>query len=190
MEKRLLIGITGASGSIYAYCLLRELKKLKIPVEVIITKAGEKVWSYELEKPVEEILNFAERLFREDEIFAPPASGSSNYSGMIIIPCTMGTLSAIACGSARNLLQRSADVMLKERKPLILVIRETPLNFVHIKNMEICTQAGAVIFPAMPGFYHKPKTLEELVLQFIKRILQFIGLDPDELKTWDKLAPG
>ncbi|PMP69125.1 MAG: aromatic acid decarboxylase [Thermodesulfobacterium geofontis] len=188
MEKKFLVGITGASGAIYAYYFLKELKKLKIPTEVIITRAGEMVWNYELEKSVEEILNFAERLYKEDEIYSPPASGSSNYSGMIIIPCTMGTLSAIACGSARNLLQRAADVMLKERKPLILIIRETPFNLIHIKNMEICSKAGAVIFPAMPGFYHKPKSLEELVIQFVKRILQFLGFNQEGLKTWEEIV--
>lgn len=187
MEKKFLVGITGASGSIYAYYFLRELKNLGVTTEVIITKAGETVWKHELEIPVEEILNFAEKLYREDEIFSPPASGSSNYSGMVIIPCTMGTLSAIACGSARNLLQRAADVMLKEKKPLILVVRETPLNFVHVKNMEICIQAGAVIFPAMPSFYHKPKNLEQLIEQFVKRILQFLGFNPKDLKTWQKI---
>lgn len=186
-EKKFLVGITGASGAIYAYYFLKELKILKISTEVIITKAGELVWNYELEKPIDEILNFTEKLYKEDDISASPASGSNEYSGMVIIPCTMGTLSAIACGSSRNLLQRSADVILKERKPLILVIRETPLSLIHIRNMELCTQAGAVIFPAMPGFYHKPKNLEELVSQFVKRILQFLGFNPKNLKTWQKL---
>lgn len=186
MEKKFLVGITGASGAIYAYYFLKELKNLGVSAEVIITKAGEIVWNYELEIPVEEILNFAEKLYKENEIFSPPASGSSNYSGMVIIPCTMGTLSAIACGSARNLLQRSADVILKERKPLILVIRETPLHLIHIKNMEACVQAGAVIFPAMPGFYHKPKNLEQLIEQFVKRILQFLGFKPKDLKIWQE----
>lgn len=187
MEKRFLVGITGASGAIYAYYFLKELKKLKISTEVIITKTGEMVWNYELEKPVEEILKFAERLYREEEISAPPASGSNNYFGMVVVPCTMGTLSAIAYGSSRNLLQRAADVMLKERKPLVLVIRETPFNLIHIRNMEICSKAGAVIFPAMPGFYHKPKNLEELIVQFVKRILQFLGFNPDGLKKWQKI---
>lgn len=187
MEKRFLVGITGASGMVYAYALLKEFKKLECPIEVIITKAGEMVWNYELKKPVEEILKFAKKVYKEDEISAPPASGSNEYSGMIIIPCTMGTLSAIACGSSRNLLQRSADVMLKERKPLILVIRETPFNLIHIKNMKICTEAGAVIFPAMPSFYHHPQNLEELVSQFVKRILQFLGLRPLDLKVWQEI---
>jgi 4-hydroxy-3-polyprenylbenzoate decarboxylase len=188
MEKKFLVGITGASGVIYAYYFLKELKNLGISTEVIITKAGEIVWNHELEKPVEEILNFAEKLYKEDEISSPPASGSSNYSGMVIIPCTMGTLSAIASGSARNLLQRAADVMLKEKKPLILVIRETPFNLIHIKNMEICSKAGAVIFPAMPGFYHKPKNLEELIIQFVKRIFQFLGFSPKDLKIWQEIV--
>lgn len=187
MEKKFLIGITGASGVVYAYYLLKELKKLKYPTEVIITRAGEMVWNYELEKPVKKILKFAEKLYREDEISAPPASGSNEYFGMVIIPCTMGTLSAIACGSARNLLQRSADVMLKERKPLILVIRETPLNLIHIRNMKTCSEAGAIIFPAMPSFYHKPKNIEELISQFVRRILQFLGLSPEGLKTWQEV---
>ncbi|WP_038057185.1 UbiX family flavin prenyltransferase [Thermodesulfobacterium hydrogeniphilum] len=187
MEEKILVGITGASGAIYAYYFLKELKNLNFSVEVIITKAGKKVWEYELEKPVEEIFKFADRIYQEDEISAPPASGSNSYFGMVIIPCTMGTLSAISQGSARNLLQRAGDVMLKERKPLILVIRETPLNFIHIKNMEICTQAGAVIFPAMPSFYHKPKNLEELISQFVKRIFQFLGFKPKNLKAWQNL---
>ena len=103
MKKKFLVGITGASGAIYAYYFLKELKILKISTEVIITKAGELVWNYELEKPIDEILKFAEKLYKEDEISAPPASGSNEYSGMVIIPCTMRTLSAIAHGSARNL---------------------------------------------------------------------------------------
>ncbi len=187
MERKILVGITGASGVIYAYTFLRELKKLQIPVEVIITKAGETVWNYELDKSVDEILNFTENLYREDDILAPPASGSSFYSEMVIIPCSMGTLSAIASGSAKNLLQRAADVMLKERKLLVLVIRETPLNLIHIKNMRICTQAGAVIFPAMPGFYHKPKTLEELINQFVKRLMNFLKLNPQGFHSWEKI---
>ncbi len=184
MEKRLLVGITGASGAIYAYEFLKEAKKLGLRLEVIITDAGKKVWEYELEKSIDEILKFTDKIYQESEISASPASGSAPYLGMVIIPCSMGTLSAIAHGSARNLLQRAGDVMLKEKKTLILVVRETPLNFIHIKNMEVCTQAGAVIFPAMPAFYHKPKSLEELISQFVKRILQFMNFRVDELRSW------
>ncbi len=187
MERKILVGITGASGALYGYTFLKELKKLQIPAEVIITKAGETVWKYELDKSLDEILNFAEKLYKEDEILAPPASGSSFYSEMVIIPCSMGTLSAIAYGTAKNLLQRAADVMLKEKKLLVLVIRETPLSLVHIKNMEICSQAGAIIFPAMPGFYHKPKTLDELITQFVKRLMNFLKLTPEGFHSWQNI---
>lgn len=187
MEKRYLVGITGASGIIYAYKFLEELKKLNIKTEIIITEAGKKVWEQELGMKWEKIYELGFKVYQENEISAPPASGSSFYDGMIIIPCSMGTLSAIAQGTARNLLQRAADVMLKERKRLVLVIRETPLNLIHIKNMEICTLAGATIFPAMPSFYHKPKNLEELVSYFIKKLLKFLELLKDDFISWEKL---
>ncbi len=183
MEEKLLIGITGASGSIYALYFIKTLKELNIPFEIIITKAGKKVFEYELDLPWESLFEYTEKIYNEEEISAPPASGSAPYWGMIIIPCSMGSLSGIATGQARNLLLRSADVMLKERKPLILIIRETPLNLVHIKNMLICTEAGAVIYPAMPGFYNKPTSLEELVQLFIERLLDFLKISKNS-KPW------
>jgi len=188
-KGRLLVGITGASGSIYALSFLKEAKKLGIKTDVIFTQAGKRVWEYELGISFKEVLNYAEKIYQEHEMFSPPASGSSGYSGMVVIPCSMGTLSAIACGSSRNLLQRSADVMLKEKKTLVLVIRETPLNLIHIKNMETCAQAGAVIFPAMPSFYHRPRTLEDLVSQFAKRILWFLGFLPEGFFSWGSSFP-
>lgn len=184
MEKRLLVGITGASGMLYTYYFIKELQGLKIPFEVIITEAGKLVWKHELEKDWQILKKLVSQVYEEQEISAPPASGSAPYYGMIIIPCSMGTLSAIACGSAKNLLQRAADVMLKERKPLVLVVRETPLSFIHLKNMLSCTEAGAVIFPAMPAFYQKPRSLEDLILQFVKRILQFLDLRNDNSIFW------
>lgn len=184
MEKKILVGITGASGALYAFYFLKELKKLEISCEVIITEAGKLVWKHELDMEWQILKNLAFKVYEEKEISAPPASGSGVYYGMVIIPCSMGTLSAIACGSARNLLQRAADVMLKERKPLVLVVRETPLNFIHLKNMLTCTQAGAIVFPAMPAFYQKPKTLEELISYFIKRIIQFLGLSKEPSLIW------
>jgi len=185
VEKKFLIGITGASGAIYSLQLLKELKKLKVKTELVITDAGKEVLKAELGKSVEDLKSFTERVYDEKEISAPPASGSVNYSGMIVIPCSMATLSAIAHGSSRNLLQRAADVMLKEKRPLILVVRETPLNLIHLKNMCSCAEAGATIFPAMPAFYFKPKSIEELVKQFVKRILNFLGLFPEGLESWN-----
>ncbi len=183
MEKTLLVGITGASGAIYAFFLLQKLKELQVPSEVIITSAGKMVWQHEIEKPWEIIKDYALKVYQEEEISAPPASGSSEYWGMVIIPCSMGTLAGLATGQARNLLLRAGDVMLKERKPLLLVVRETPLNYIHLQNMLTITTAGGIIFPAMPGFYTKPKSLEELVENFVHRILQFLNLSSNP-KAW------
>lgn len=187
MEKKYIVGITGASGAIYSYRLLEKLKNLNINTEIIITEAGKKVWEHELELSWKKLYDLGSRVYQESEISAPPASGSSFYEGMIVIPCSMGTLSAIAQGAAKNLLQRAADVILKERKPLVLVIRETPFNLIHIKNMELCTLAGAVIFPAMPSFYHKPKDLDQLIDYFIGRLIHLLGFKTDDFTSWEKI---
>lgn len=186
MEKKLIVGITGASGAIYALYFLRALKELNLPAEVIITEAGKLVIKHELERDWESLLEYAEHIYEEHEIGAQPASGSAPYLGMVVIPCSMGTLAGLATGQARNLLLRAGDVMLKERRPLVLVVRETPLNAIHLQNMLTITQAGGVIFPAMPGFYHKPKTLEELLEGFTLRLLQFLGLS-DRGRAWQGL---
>lgn len=188
MEKRYLVGITGASGALYAKFFLQELRELGVKTEVIITEAGKKVWEAELNSSWNGLKDLAFKVYQEREISAPPASGSSLYSGMVVIPCSMGTLGAIAHGVSRNLLQRAADVMLKERKPLVLVVRETPLNLIHIRNMEACLKAGAVIFPAMPSFYQRPKTLEDLVDFFVKRLLVFLGFNPQGFKSWEEIC--
>lgn len=184
MEEKLLVGITGASGSIYALYFLEVLRSLKVPLEIIITDAGKFVFQHELKRPWQSLKEFTKNVYEEHEISAPPASGSAFYKGMVIIPCSMGTLAGIATGQARNLLLRAADVMLKERKPLLLVVRETPLNLIHLQNMVECTKAGAVIFPAMPAFYHHPKTLEELISYFVRRIIQFLGLIREPFNPW------
>lgn len=176
MEKKLLVGITGASGAIYALYFLRKLRELSIPCELIITDAGKMVINYELERDWQSLGEYVERIYGEREIGAPPASGSAPYWGLVVIPCSMGTLAGIATGQGRNLLLRAGDVMLKERRPLVLVIRETPLNLIHLQNMLTVTQAGGIIFPAMPGFYHKPGSLEELIENFIDRLIQFLNL--------------
>jgi len=184
--SKYLIGITGASGVIYAWTLLKAFKNTGIETEVIVTDPAKKVWEQELGFEWTEVKRFVSKIYLEHEIDAPPASGTSNYSGMIVIPCSMATLSAIATGASRTLLQRSADVMLKEKKPLILVIRETPLSLIHIKNMEMCALAGATIFPAMPAFYLKPRSLQELVEGFVGRILNFLGVKHSLSKSWEQ----
>ncbi|MGC8872004.1 MAG: UbiX family flavin prenyltransferase [Caldimicrobium sp.] len=187
MAKKYLIGITGASGAIYALTFVKALKERGIPFEIIVTEAGKIVIEQELELSWKDLANYAERVYEEREIWAPPASGSASYEGLIIIPCSMGTLAGIASGQAKNLLLRAADVMLKERRSLVLVVRETPLNLIHLQNMLAVTQAGGVIFPAMPGFYHKPKSLEELVEGLVLRLLQFLNLS-ENFKAWKGLS--
>ena len=184
MEK-LLVGVTGASGAPYAVAFLEVLRELGVESEVVITRPGEEVLRHETGFSLEDLGRLTRRIYREDEISAPPASGSAPYRAMVIIPCSMGTLSAVAQGAARNLLQRAADVMLKERKPLVLVVRETPLNLIHLKNMLAAAEAGATIYPAMPAFYHRPKDLREVVEFFVKRLAEFLGFEIKDLKRWE-----
>lgn len=174
-KQKCIIAITGASGSIYAVNLLEKLRHHKSHFEeiaVIFSETGKKVILYEtgsipsLRKPF--------RLFSNDDLFASPASGSAGYDSMIVIPCSMGTLSRIAAGNAQTLIERTADVMLKERKQMILVTRETPLSLIHIRNMETVTLAGGIILPASPSFYRKPETINDLVDSVTERIMKFI----------------
>jgi len=185
-KKALLVGITGASGSIYALRFLQRLVEMDQPVEVIFSEVGKRVFEYETSVSVEEVSKLSRKTYEASDFFSPPASGSSPYLGMVIIPCSMGTLSAIANGSSLNLIHRAADVMLKERKPLILVVRETPLNLIHLENMLKVSRAGGIIYPAMPSFYAKPKTLDELIDQFVERLVQFLFLQKNPY-SWERL---
>jgi len=185
-KKALLVGITGASGSIYALRFLQRLVEMDQPVEVIFSEVGKRVFEYETGVSVEEVSKLSRKTYEPLDFFSPPASGSSPYLGMVIIPCSMGTLSAIASGSSLNLIHRAADVMLKERKPLILVVRETPLNLIHLENMLKVARAGGIIYPAMPSFYAKPKTLDALIEQFVERLVQFLFAQENPY-SWERL---
>jgi 4-hydroxy-3-polyprenylbenzoate decarboxylase len=174
-KKKIIIAITGASGSIYAVNLLEKLKAHKNNYEeiaVIFSETGKKVMQYEtasipaLRKPF--------RFFSNNDLFAAPASGSAGYDEMVVCPCSMGTLARIAAGNAQTLIERAADVMMKERKKLILVTRETPLSLIHIRNMETVTLAGGMIMPASPSFYRKPETINDLTDSLTERIMNFI----------------
>jgi flavin prenyltransferase len=181
--KKIIIAITGASGSIYALHLLKLLKEYKNQIEetaVIFSDDGKKVWDFELDVPVP---SGSYTKYRNDDFFAPVASGSSAFDAMIVCPCSMGTLGRIACGTADTLITRCADVMLKERRKLILVTREAPLNLIHIKNMETVTLAGGIIFPASPSFYHKPESIDELIQYSVQRILELAGIKT-KMKRW------
>ncbi|MDR0659642.1 MAG: UbiX family flavin prenyltransferase [Prevotellaceae bacterium] len=183
--KKIVIGITGASGSIYAKLLLEKLLDIGTPqdnIAVIFTDCGKLVFGYELGE--EAISDIAVKRFDNSSFFAPCASGSSDYECMIIIPCTMGMLGRIANGVANDLISRTADVMLKERRKLILVTRETPLSLIHLRNMTTVTEAGGIICPANPSYYSHPKSIEQLAETVVNRALQLAGFKVDSYR-WE-----
>lgn len=181
--KKIIFAITGASGSIYAVEFLKIMQKLDVEVHAIMSDAGKKVLELELGILPEELAGVAAWHDVKD-FTAPMASGSSRFDAMVVLPCTMGTLAAIASGLSNNLIHRAADVTLKERRPLVLAARETPLNRTHIKNMLKATDAGALIFPPMPSFYHHPENIEQMARFFAGRVADFLGFDVDNLKRW------
>lgn len=175
--KKIAIAITGASGSIYAHLLLKKMEQLQgqlQEVSVVMSSNAKYVWHTELGN--DNYKNFPFRFFEKSDFTAPFASGSAQYDALIVAPCSMGTLGRIATGISNDLITRAADVMLKERKKLILVLRETPYNLVHIRNMETVTLAGGILCPATPSFYSKPKTIEEAALTVIDRVIDLAGL--------------
>jgi 4-hydroxy-3-polyprenylbenzoate decarboxylase len=182
-KKRIILAVTGASGSLYAISLIKALgKNDNVELHVIISEAAEKVLSLETSIPLEALTQGATAVHSPNDISAPPASGSWQHDGMIICPCSMATLSAVACGFGHNLIHRAADVTLKERKKLILVPRETPLSSIHLKNMLRADRAGAILLPACPGFYHRPESIKDLVDQLAGKILDQLDI-PHELYT-------
>lgn len=189
--KKYIVGITGASGSIYAYSLISTLLKLNFEVFIIATKPAIEVMSFELEMPFEEILKDFSKISNNyhiesiDNYFSKIASGSHKTNGMVITPCTMGTIGRISNGSSDNLLIRTADVCLKEKRPLVITPRESPLNCIHLENMLKLSQSGAVIMPISPSFYHKPKSIQDIVDYQIGRILDLLGIDYDIIQRWE-----
>jgi flavin prenyltransferase len=184
--RKTVIAITGASGSIYAANLLDKLLAAKeqwTELSVVMTDNAREVWKTELEN--DSWKNYPLRFYSTTDFSAPFASGSGQYDTMIIIPCSMGTLGRIASGISNDLITRAADVMLKERRKLICVIRDTPYNLIHIRNMETITLAGGIICPATPSFYSQPKTIEQVAATVVDRVLDLAGYD---IKTfrWGK----
>lgn len=184
--RRILICVTGASGSIYAQSLLQKLTRARSQWEqlaVVMTTNAKEVWNTELEP--ESWKEFDVRYYNTNDFSAPFASGSGQYDTMIIIPCSMGTLGRIATGVSNDLITRAADVVLKERRKLICVIRETPYNLIHIRHMETITLAGGIICPATPSFYSKPVTLQDMAATVTDRIMDLAGLAVDTFR-WGK----
>ncbi|WP_136795887.1 MULTISPECIES: UbiX family flavin prenyltransferase [Desulfosediminicola] len=182
-RKKILVGITGATGMLFVRSFLEELEKLDIIIHGICSASGRQVLQMEQDITPDE-LPAVSRWFDEKDFAAPPASGSSHYDGMVVLPCTMGTLGSIANGLSINLIHRSADVMLKERRTLVLAVRETPLNRTHLQNMLHVHEAGAIICPPMPGYYHRPKNLEEAAQTFSWRLADQLGIDIPKRKRW------
>jgi len=176
--NKIAIAITGASGAIYAKLLIEKLLVIKDQwnsLGIVMSNNAKEIWKTELEN--EDYKNYPVAFFDKYDFSAPFASGSAQYNIMIIAPCSMGTLGRIANGISDDLITRAADVMLKERHKLILMIRETPYNLVHIKNMETVTIAGGIICPATPSFYHRPKSPEEIALTVVDRVLDLAGFE-------------
>jgi 4-hydroxy-3-polyprenylbenzoate decarboxylase len=187
-----VIGITGASGSIYGVRLMQELASRGHHVEVVITNAGKKVMAEELgivrTKDIKKLLKFTKnlqiRIYENDDFTAPFMSGSNAFEAVIVIPCSVGKLAAIANGISGNLLERTADVALKEKRRLILVVRETPLSLIHLENMVKAAKAGAQVLPAMPAFYHHPKTVDDMVNFIVGKVLNALRIEHNLLRGW------
>ena len=182
---KLAIGVTGASGAIYAKLLFLKLLTIKDQwedVAVVFSDNGKAVWKYELDETLD---NLPFRIYDKKDFYAPLASGSSGFDTLIVCPCSMGTMGRIAHGVSDDLITRAADVMLKERRKLILVTRDTPLNLIHINNMKLLTEAGAIICPASPSFYSKPKDINELVSTVLDRVLVLAGFKIDTFR-WNE----
>ncbi len=178
-----LVAITGASGVDLAVILLQLLKKNGLETELIITKVAEKIINIETDYKVNDIIELSDKYYDVDDLTAGPASGSYKNDIMIIIPCSMKTLAAIANGYADNLITRAADVIIKERRKLILVVRESPFSAIHLENMLKLSKLGVVIAPPIPSYYIKPKSIKEINEYFVGRILDHIGVDSG-IKRW------
>ncbi len=176
--RKIVIAITGASGSLYASILIEKLLTIRSQwetVSIVMSNNARTVWETELDNQNYKRLPLD--VYETDDFNAPFASGSARYDTMIIIPCSMGTLGRIASGISSDLISRAADVILKERRKLICVVRDTPYNLIHIRNMETVTQAGGIICPASPSFYSKPETIEALAATVVDRVIDLAGFD-------------
>jgi 4-hydroxy-3-polyprenylbenzoate decarboxylase len=181
--KKIVVAITGASGSLYAKRLFHYLGQIQdLEVGVVATQNAKDVWEFELG----EKFNVPFKVYERNDFFAPFASGSAQYSDMVILPCSMGTLGRIASGLSDDLITRSADVMLKERRNLICVWRDTPINLIHMENMVKLSKAGALLMPACPSFYSRPQTFDQLADTVVHRILDQIGLTLPAYRWGDK----
>ena len=183
-RPRLIVGISGASGVIYGVRLLQALEALPVETHLVMTRTAEVALAHETDFKVEDVRRLADVAFRIDDLAAAISSGSYRTIGMIVAPCSMRSLGEIAHGITSNLLTRAADVVLKERRRLVLVARETPLHAIHLRNMTTLAEMGAIIAPPVPAFYNRPKTLDDVIDHTVGRLLDLFDLDTGKVKRW------
>ncbi|MFC2152564.1 UbiX family flavin prenyltransferase [Bacteroidota bacterium] len=188
-KHKIVVAVTGASGSIYAKFLLNKLVKVQDQISdigLVFSKNAKEIWEYELED--KSFNDYPFKLYETTDFYAPFASGSAQYNAMIICPCSMGILGRIASGVSDDLITRAADVILKEKQKLILVPREIPYNLIHIKNMETITLTGGIICPATPSFYSKPKNIDDIISTVVNRVLDLAGFEVDTKRWGDEIS--
>jgi len=184
MKHKIVVAISGASGSIYAKLLLDRLVELTDQIEAVgVIMSDNAKLNWELELKNKDYKSYPFTFYSKNDFMAPFASGSAKYNAMVIVPCSMGALARIATGISNDLTTRAADVILKERRKLILVARDTPLSLIHLQNMTTVTQAGGIICPAIPSFYSQPNTIDELAMTVVNRIIDLVGLE-DSSYRW------
>lgn len=183
-KKRVIVGISGSSGIIYGIRLLEALNALNFETHLVVTKMGQLTRQYETDLSLSELKALASYYHLPQDLTASIASGSFETLGMVVAPCSMRTLAEIAHGMGSNLLTRAADVVLKERRRLVLMAREAPLNLAHLNNMVQVTQMGGIIFPPVPAFYHRPKDIEEIIMEHVGRVLDLLGISNTVAKRW------
>ena len=187
MKARVVVGISGAAGTVYGVRLLERLRACAAETHLVVTPAGVLSAHHELGLDRKELEALADHVHAVGDVGAAIASGSFETQAMVVAPCSMRTLAAIAHGLSDNALTRAADVTLKERRRLLLMVRETPLNLAHLRNMTAVTEMGGVIFPPLPAFYHRPQSLEEVVADSVERVLALIGVAGAAPRTWTGL---
>jgi 4-hydroxy-3-polyprenylbenzoate decarboxylase len=185
LPKKLIVGISGASGVIYGVRLLEALKPLDVETHLVMTRTAEVTLAHETDWKVAEVRRLADVAYKIDDLAAAISSGSFRTMGMIVVPCSMRSLGEIAHGITSNLLTRAADVVLKEHRRLVLVARETPIHTIHLRNMLTLSEMGVVIAPPMPAFYNKPKDLDDIVNHTVGRALDLFDIDTGKVKRWE-----
>ncbi len=183
-SRRMVVGISGASGAVYGIRLLETLRKVDVETHLVISRSGKRTIAEETNLKLEDVRSLAHVYYPSDDIGAAISSGSFRTMGMVVAPCSIRSLSEIAYGNTTSLLTRSVDVALKERRKVVLMVRETPLRIAHLKAMQLAAEDGALIMPPVPAFYTKPETLDEIVDHTIGRVLDYFDIETDLVRRW------